>query len=145
MSAGLPPGISGTVNKPTSTITSAATNTTCSASANAPRTRCWVSAGKRAAACGDSSEPALIFAPGNSSCRRSVSVVSINAAAMATPNTPPSWRVKLTRPLATPMRGRSTEFCAASMVAMKPKPMPVPMHTMAMLTSSWDESTPDPA
>ena len=69
-------------------------------------------------------------------------MVSITAAPMATPNTPPSWRVKLTRPVATPMRGRSTEFCAASMVAMKPKPMPMPMHTMAMLTSNCDESTP---
>ena len=74
-----------------------------------------------------------------------MSVVNISAAPMATPNTPPSWRVKLTRPVATPMRGRSTEFWPASMVAMNPNPMPVPMHTMAMLTSSCDESDADAA
>ena len=47
-------------------------------------------------------------------------------------------------------RGRSRRPCAggrpssgaASVVAMKTKPMPMPMNTMATLTSSCDESTP---
>ena len=48
---------------------------------------------------------------------------------IATPMAPPSWRVKFTSPVAVPICGCSTEFCAASAVDMNTKPMPKPSGT----------------
>ena len=50
--------------------------------------------------------------------------------------------MKFTRPVATPRRGSSTEFCADNIVDIITKPMPKPMKIIATLTSRRVEPTP---